>query len=55
MMPEEQELDIETLKKLLVTTRERLFTTMMANIELETALKIEREIVKSLQESRFDK
>lgn len=55
MTPESEELDFETLKKLLMTTREKLFTTMMANIELETALKIERDLVKSLQENRTGK
>jgi hypothetical protein len=55
MTPESEELDFETLKKLLITTREKLFTSVMANIELETALKIERDLVKLLQESKTDK
>jgi hypothetical protein len=55
MIPNPEELDVETIKKLLVTTREKLFASMMANIELETALKIEREVVKSLQEAKSDK
>jgi hypothetical protein len=55
MNPESEELDIETIKKLLITTREKLFASIMANIELETALKIERDNVKFLKENKMDK
>jgi hypothetical protein len=55
MSSENEELDYETLKQLLLTTREKLFSAVMANIELETALKIERDNVKFLKENKTDK
>lgn len=38
------ETDLETLKQLLATTREKLFNVILINLELETALKIERSL-----------
>lgn len=40
------EIDMDTLKELLLTTREKLFNTMLINVELETALRLERERAK---------
>ncbi len=42
-MNNNDEIDIETLKELLITTREKLFNAMLVNVELETALRLERE------------
>lgn len=53
-MTNNDEIDIETLKELLLTTREKLFNAMLVNVELETALRLEREAAKSrdLQEKK---
>ena len=55
MSVENEELDYETLKQLLLTTREKLVAAVLANVELETALKIERDNVKFLKENKIDK
>ncbi len=55
MTAENDELDIETLKQLLFMTREKLVAAVLANVELETALKIEREKVRLLAEHKAGK
>jgi hypothetical protein len=55
MTTKNDELDIETLKQLLLMTREKLITAVLTNVELETALKIEREKVAMLTEHKSGK
>jgi hypothetical protein len=55
MTQDNQEVDPQIVKELLITTREKLFNTMLINVELETALKIEREKVRMLTEAKDSK
>jgi hypothetical protein len=53
MTSNNDELDIETVKRILITTREKLFNVLLVNIELETALALEREAADNLKKQKL--